>query len=312
MDSISAFPKIYTIGKREIENLFKGEVEITEKIDGSQFSFGLDSSGELVLRSKGQVLYTTTSNMFSLIIQHLNANIGHIKSVLTPNEYIYGEFLSKPKHNVLCYDRVPKNYFMVFGVKKGLNFINDYAIIKEYADKLNFETVPLIYKGVIESAEQVQNLIGNTISVLGKEVIEGVVVKNYNQHTSIGDPTICMGKYVREAFKERHGLDWKAQGNELEDWIKSFKSEARWQKAVIHLKERGELENSPRDIGKLCKEINTDILKEEEDEIKTYLYKYYIDKIKRVSSAGVAEWYKDQLLKSAFKNDTSDGCVTVS
>jgi len=321
LDSISAFPKIYAIGKTEIENLFKGEVEVTEKIDGSQFAFGLNSSGELVLRSKGQILYTTTSNMFSLIIQHLNANIDHIKRVLTPNEYIYGEFLNKPKHNVLNYERVPNNYFMVFGVKKGLNFINDYDIIRTYADKLGFETVPLIYKGIITSAEQVQELIGTTISVLGREVIEGVVVKNYNQHTSIGDPTICMGKYVREAFKERHGLDWKAHGNELEDWMKSFKSEARWQKAVIHLKERGELENSPKDIGKLMKEINMDILQEETEEIKAFLHKYYIDKIKRIACAGAAEWYKEQLLKSAFPaefngmattNDTSDGCIRVS
>ena len=42
---IQSFPKIFHIGESMIQNLFKGEVEITEKLDGSQFDFGITKDG---------------------------------------------------------------------------------------------------------------------------------------------------------------------------------------------------------------------------------------------------------------------------
>ena len=41
------------MGDKQISDLFDGEVEITEKLDGSQFGFGR-VDGELVIRSKGR------------------------------------------------------------------------------------------------------------------------------------------------------------------------------------------------------------------------------------------------------------------
>ena len=54
LKKISSFPKIFHIGENYIENLFKGQVEITEKIDGSQYAFGIDKDGQAVRRSKGK------------------------------------------------------------------------------------------------------------------------------------------------------------------------------------------------------------------------------------------------------------------
>jgi hypothetical protein len=50
---IKAFPKIFAIGQDYIKDIFDGEVEVTEKIDGSQFVFG-KLAGELYFRSKGK------------------------------------------------------------------------------------------------------------------------------------------------------------------------------------------------------------------------------------------------------------------
>jgi len=51
--TMQAFPKIFTIGCNYILDIFKNEVEITEKVDGSQFGFG-KINGELFLRRKGK------------------------------------------------------------------------------------------------------------------------------------------------------------------------------------------------------------------------------------------------------------------
>ena len=79
-------------------------------------------------------------------------------------------------------------------------------------------------------------------------------------------------------------------------------TEARWQKAVQHLRDDGELENSPRDIGRLIKEIPNDIKKECEEEIKEKLFKWAWPKMARATHRGFPEWYKEQLLKSQFEN----------
>jgi hypothetical protein len=50
---ISSYSKVYNLGHRTIEQLFDGIVVAQEKVDGSQFSFGL-IDGELYCRSKGK------------------------------------------------------------------------------------------------------------------------------------------------------------------------------------------------------------------------------------------------------------------
>ena len=49
---IPSYPKVFTVGDRHTLNLFKGPVQITEKVDGSQFAFG-KIDNELHFRSKG-------------------------------------------------------------------------------------------------------------------------------------------------------------------------------------------------------------------------------------------------------------------
>jgi len=94
---------------------------------------------------------------------------------------------------------------------------------------------------------------------------------------------------------------YSVPSDQIFPFIKSFRTEARWRKAVQHLQEKGELEGGPRDIGKLMKEINTDIEQEEIEEIKNFFCKHFLKQIKRTAGAGFPEWYKDQLLKKAFE-----------
>ena len=49
------------------------------------------------------------------------------------------------------------------------------------------------------------------------------------------------------------------------------------------------------------KEINIDIQAEETEEIKDFLFKHFIKQITRKAGAGFPEFYKDQLMKKAFK-----------
>ena len=70
-----------------------------------------------------------------------------------------------------------------------------------------------------------------------------------------------------------------------------------------HLAVVGALENSPRDIEKLVVEVVADVKKECKELIMEELWKWAWPHIRRKVSAGMAEWYKNKLLKEQFNAD---------
>ena len=302
MGKIHSYPKVWAIGSNPILNLFDSPVEITEKVDGSQFSFGYvitDKGEELVCRSHSKdIVLDAVDKMFFTAVDQVLQRKDYLKA--HPQTVFYGEYLKSPKHNILTYERVPKNNIVIFGARIGEMWITRYEELKRMANEIDLETVPLIADGTVKSVDEIKEFL-SADSFLGGTKIEGIVVKNYAQLALIGDKTPVFGKYVSEAFKEKHAIEWKCGANKLNDFLLSFKTEARWNKAVQHLKEEGLLLNEPKDIGALMKEVHVDIIKEERDNIEFFLYEYFIDDIKRKACSGFAQWYKEQLLKNSIK-----------
>jgi hypothetical protein len=239
--------------------------------------------------------------MFELAVNYV---IDHQELLLKyPGIYFYGEFLNKPKHNVLFYDRVPKNNIILFGVfKEGSGFYKEYQELQEWAERLELEPVPLLYYGEVKSKDELLNFL-ELESILGGSKVEGVVVKNYNQTTMIRQRIVPQfGKFVREEFKETLNKTWVSDKDKVQVFIDSFRTEARWLKAIQHLKEQGLLTNEPKDIGILLNEIKQDLIEEEELNIKEGLYKLFKDQILRKVISGFPEFYKDLLLNNAFNN----------
>ncbi len=305
LTKIHSFPKVFHIGENYIENLFKGEVEITEKIDGSQWDFGIDKDGQVVRRSKGQDLtFADVPKMFKLADEQTERMSAILIEKGLKDIYFYCEFLSKTHHNIMNYEKVPKNYLYLFGVKIGQNFVSNLDEIYKYADLLDIQRPNLLCSGIIKDVKELEAILEYD-SCLGKEKVEGIVVKNYKEPALVGSRMIpiSMGKYVREEFKERHKSEWKGTHTgkgQFELFIDGFRSEARWQKAIQHLTEKGELENAPRDIGNLMKEIKQDIIEEEKENIKNELYKMFVGDITRKATRGFPEYYKEQLLKKSL------------
>jgi len=197
MNLISSYSKIYTIGHRAILDLFEEPVLIEEKIDGSQFSFGI-FSGELICRSRNCLIDNNNPGMFLKAVDTAKM----IAYNLTP-EYIYrGEFLSKPKHNVLAYGRVPRDNIIIFDIDTNglMNYMSYEDKVLE-CSRIGLECVPRLYGGKIDSFEEFMGLLDND-SCLGEQKVEGIVCKNYSRFTR--DGKTVMGKFVREDFKEKH------------------------------------------------------------------------------------------------------------
>ena len=111
------------------------------------------------------------------------------------------------------------------------------------------------------------------------------------------DGKVVMAKAVRPEFREVNAQVWKeAKASPVDTLIEEYRTEARWQKAVQHLNELGELVRGPQDIGSLIKEISRDVRAECEDEIKEKLFQRYWPEISRGVTRGFPEFYKQKLL----------------
>lgn len=297
MNQINSYPSIYQLGHAAVKDIFGDFVIVEEKVDGSQFSFGL-IEGELVARSKGkQLIIDAPEKMFNRAIEKIKA----ISSQLHP-EWIYrGEYLEKPKHNTLAYDRTPNNNIVIFDITTGPETYLSHNQKYEEARRLGFETVPLLFSGVVKDYEMFKSFLDMT-SFLGGQKVEGVVIKNYTLFTQ--EKKVAIAKYVSEAFKEVHSGEWKKNNPTSRDieflMIEKYRTPARWNKAIQHLRDEGELQGSMRDIPALLKEVSQDTEKECAEEIKDALYKHFWPKIQRGIISGLPEHYKDVLAQSAF------------
>jgi len=308
MEHVNSYPTVYAIGHKAIADIFSSPVIVEEKIDGSQFSFGI-INGELVCRSKGkQMILDAPEKMFTKAI----ATFQNLVPLLQDGWIYRGEFLEKPKHNTLNYARVPVGNIIIFDVMTAPETYLEPEEKANEAKRLSLDCVPLLYIGKIESYEIFKDFLERE-SILGGTKIEGVVVKNYTLFTQ--EKKAAMGKYVSEAFKEVHDKDWKERNPHGKDLVliltEKYRTEARWQKAVQHMRDAGTLEGSPRDIGALIREVPADILKECEEEIKKILFKHFWPQIARGVARGLPEWYKDELAKSAFDKASTSFPYTV-
>lgn len=298
-DKLHSYSKIYHLGHKFLADLLKGEVLVEEKVDGSQFSFGLRGE-ELHFRSRGATIYPETADkLFKAAVEYIVSK----KEWLIDGYTYRGEVLHAPRHNTLTYGRTPKHNVVIFDIEKddGQNFLTPYEKIAE-ADKLDLETVPAFALGAITDINQIKDFLEKE-SFLGGCKLEGVVLKNYSQFGE--DKKVLMGKWVREEFKEIHQGAWKganpSRSDVIELMIKVYRSEARWDKAIQHLRDSGKLQDAPQDIGPLMKEFQKDLLEECAAEIKEKLYEYASPRIMRGAAAGLPEYYKAKLAAKQFE-----------
>ena len=295
------YPSIFNLGHHFIEDLLKDDVLVEEKIDGSQFSFGVfEEDGKPVLkcRSKGQDIYIVEpEKMFAKAVDWC---FEHIEEFHVGWTYRC-EFLSKPHHNTLKYNSTPDNNLIVFDINVAEEAYLPYEDKCVEAARIGLQTVRRLMEGKITEHLTVKRLLDRD-SALGGTKIEGVVIKNYYRYGA--DKHVLMGKHVSEAFKEEHSNAWRKANPTGGDIILQVGAKychpGRWSKAVQHLRDAGRLEDSPKDIGLLIKEVPVDVYTEHSGEIFAALMAWAWPKLRREITRGLPGWYKEQLMERQF------------
>ena len=294
---IPAYPKIYALGHPALTDLLVGDVVVQEKVDGSQFSFGV-LDGQLACRSRGREIFIDApDSMFKAGVEYVQT----IQDKLVPGWIYRCEYLRVPNHNTLAYSRIPRNHLVLFDVMMGIETYATEANLKFEAEKLEIEAIPYIHIGIMDMFK-FQGFMAKE-SCLGGQTVEGVVIKNY---TTFCQKTghVLIGKYVSEDFKEIHQSSWKENNPTRKDFmammIGKYKTVARWEKAVFRLRDDGKLLNEPKDIGPLIKSVWPDVEAECKQEIMEDMWKFFSKDLQRGVTGGLPEWYKTRLLHQQF------------
>lgn len=308
-DNISSFSKILALGHRAIHDLLDGDIEITEKADGSQFSVRKNEDGTISFRSKGrQIIADAPDKMFAAGVEALTA-LAHL---LHPRWIYRGEYISKPKHNSLTYARTPKHFFILFDIDTGLQSYLSWPEVKAEGDRLGLEVVPLYYKGPGQSIaiSDMEAMLANT-SILGGPKVEGIVIKNYAKFGI--DGKTAMAKIVSPEFKEVHSVEWRKSNPAPVDivtkLVAGLATPARFNKAVQRLRDAGTLLGDPRDIGPLIRSVQADVDDEMRQEIVEELHKHFWPQISRGLTRGIPDWYKAKLIEELVTTPEVSTCA---
>jgi hypothetical protein len=230
VNSFSAYPKVWNLGHPSVADILLDDVIVEEKVDGSQFSFGLDENGVLNIRSKGVVMnIDAPEGMFNKAVATVKELAA--EGLLRAGWTYRAEFLQQPKHNALAYDRVPNKHLILFDITVGTETYLDRANKEEEAARIGLEIVPLVFMGKITDIDFFKSLLKQT-SILGGQQIEGVVVKNNLRFGKDGKP--LFGKFVSPEFREVHKGEWKKANplsqDIIDQLVAQYRTPARWRR----------------------------------------------------------------------------------
>lgn len=167
-----------------IDNLIGREIVITEKLDGS--NSGITKGGAY---GRSHATYTTNPWDIELIKLHLS-----IQNDIEEGLFIFGESLYAT-HSIE-YTNLD-SYFYMFGVRQG-NIWLSWDEIEEYSYLLDIPTVPVLFRGIVNSEKELRDLVEGLVkcqSKLGGD-IEGVVVRISDRFNDY-DFKKSLQKYVR-------------------------------------------------------------------------------------------------------------------
>ena len=247
------------------------------------------------MKSKNaDIFIDSPDKMFTVAVEKVLS----VKDLLKEGLIYRGEYLKSPHHNALTYDRVPKGNIALFDIEMdGQNFLSPDEV-EEWATRLGMDTVPTFYYGDASLNESSMEDYFSYQSKFGTTRIEGIVIKNYDKYDeTLGK--VLMAKFVRPEFKEVHAATWGKNNPGKKEIVQTIidrlKTDRRWEKAIEHLRDDGCLDESPKDIGPLIKEVQNDIKEEESDMIKDMLFRLAMPQIERACVSGLPDWYKARL-----------------
>jgi hypothetical protein len=184
-----------------MDKLIGVPIVLTEKMDGSNTS--IESRGCFARTHAGAPTHASFDQL-----KALHAEIGY---TIPPNMQFFGEWCYA-KHSIV-YESLP-GYFLLFGIRELDSkepFWYDWAEVEGYAEYYELSTVPVLFKGPVNSEKELKELVEsfmNQPSACGG-IREGVVARVQREFKD-DEFSTCIMKCVR-ANHVQTSDHWKDQ-----------------------------------------------------------------------------------------------------
>lgn len=259
MTELIKYPKIYTLGSPENEGMLNNIVVCESKIDGANFRCRyLPEEDRLVFGSRNQTLVNPGPTSWKAVRSYQKA-FELYKDKFIPGVIYYSESMQK---HTLQYDNIPDTIgYDVYDIERE-EFYN-WKAAKAAFEQIGIPFINVHFEkpGSEVTVEELKQLIKT--SPYRKEGDEGIVLKCYSKKNVFGRPLFA--KIVDDLFKEENKKVFRGglpiASNDEYEVIDRYLTDARFNKAIMHLKEQGEVIDMPL-IPKLYKYIGDDILSE--------------------------------------------------
>ena len=144
-------------GYNFIAKLFSNEVYITEKIDGSRFSFEKIKNTLIFYKRDNRV---PISMIDRTVMKFYEPAISHIESLSLssiPEGVRFGfEYFANSNPGSIVYDKIPKNGLILTDVNAGSGFDTNVDNLVKYAKKLKTSPPPIIFNGKLSGKQKMQ------------------------------------------------------------------------------------------------------------------------------------------------------------
>ena len=247
--------------------------------------------------------------MFGLALQRTQELWERWLDTDLPELWLYTEYMQSNKHNVLKYDRAPKNNLYLFAAKDLDNnrWLKEDELV-ELAKVLDIEP-PNVLGAVSFPSQVLLDKVISLGSVLGGKM-EGVVMTTYDYDSGYvwgipqwyGFPLKV--KYVSDEFKEVAEIEWskgskkvKQQGLQtINDLVNSlldkYVTEPRLRKVRMQLQEKGLYTGTEKDIGVAIKTFWEDLSEEEYQNIVDDILKIVMKQFRKKLGRRIASMVK--------------------
>lgn len=146
-------------GQEFLDNLFKYDVIIYEKLSGTDFSFEIDDNDNFNFYKKNSNIPITKidrllSKVYEDAINYFESLPLDIKNSLPRNTIFGFEYFPNNSPNIITYENLPKNKLILMYVKTN-RIGTEVDILKNYANILNVGEPPILFQGKINDTQKV-------------------------------------------------------------------------------------------------------------------------------------------------------------
>lgn len=269
MGEIKKYMDVVRLGHQStVSVLNEGDyITITEKLDGANASFKLNSEG--VVDGFSRRTPVDENNTLRGYYGWLKENIK--PELLNPRYRYFGEWLVS--HKIQYKPEYYQNFYLFNVYDDELEEYLSDDIMKSEATRLGIKTVPLFYEGQYISFDHLMSFVGKSDMALNYG--EGIVVKNISYRDKYGHQLFV--KLVHEDFaetqKQKPPKDPNRPATPEQEFINMSVTKARVDKMLHKLVDEGIIEENfgVEDmkiiLQNLGNRIYEDIMKEESDSL---------------------------------------------